>query len=81
MKNIKTFILFTLVQSIAYVVLVYNFRVIALGDIKKALITDAIYASIFFLLVKRISKDDSWAALVGYVVGSLIGTYLGMIIN
>lgn len=76
----KTFLVFTLVQAFAYLVLVYNFRMIASQNIKWALLTDGIYATLFFLIVRKIAKDESWPAGVGYVAGSLIGTYLGMVV-
>lgn len=75
----RQFFYFAGAQSLNYIVLVMNMRAVAHGKIPLALVTDAIYAAVYFTIIEKIahSKPTKLGRL-GYVVGSLIGTYIGM---
>lgn len=76
---IKKFSFYTICQTVNYTVLVVNMRAVARGNVPLSLFTDAIYALIFFTLIRHIAKDESTkAGIAGYLVGSLIGTFFGM---
>lgn len=75
----KPFWRFAGLQSLNYTILVLNMRAVAHGNLALALITDAIYAVLFFTIIKKIAADENTKeAKAGYVLGSLIGTTIGM---
>lgn len=66
-------------QTLNYTVLVINMRAVAHSQIPLALATDAVYAGIYFNIIEHIAHTKPTKfGRIGYVVGSLIGTYLGM---
>lgn len=75
----RQFLYFAGAQSLNYTILVLNMRAVAGGNIMLALATDAVYAAIYFTIIEKIahSKPTKLGRL-GYVVGSLVGTFLGM---
>ncbi len=76
---LKTFCTYAAVQALAYTILVYNLRVIADQKLIAALVSDALYATLNFVLLQKIFKENSGvAAWAGYTAGSVIGTALGM---
>lgn len=80
-EKLKQFFLYATVQFAGYTIIVYNFRVIAAGNVQAALISDIIYASLQFFVIRHIAKErdeTSYWAFSGYVTGSALGTLLGM---
>ncbi len=77
--GVRKFFSYFAVQTVNYVILVYNIRMIAAGNVPAALITDAFYASFLFYQIHRISHDKrTWGAFFGFVAGSVAGTFIGM---
>lgn len=76
----REFLAYAGLQTINYTVLVVNLRAVASDRLLVALVTDAIYALLFFTIVEKIAHGKHGRnGKLGYVVGSLIGTYLGML--
>lgn len=75
----KKFSIYAATQVAAYTILVVNMRAVAHGSLPIALVSDGLYAVLAYTVIKRIAHDDSSReAMYGYVVGSLIGTTIGM---
>jgi len=70
------------VQVVSFAVLCVNFRAIAQAHYHTAAVSDFFIASIQFFVIKRIADSDSsvkhW---VGYTLGSVAGSYLGIYIS
>lgn len=70
------------VQVILFAVLCVNFRAIASAHYHTAAVSDFVIASLQFFVIKRIADSDSsvkhW---VGYTLGSVAGSYLGIYIS
>lgn len=79
--NFKLVLQFAVMQFIMYSVLVYNLRVISQNKLAEAMVSDAIYATLLFYVIHKIAKSDSNWAWLGYVIGSLAGTWVGMHIS
>jgi hypothetical protein len=76
---VRQFFGFAGAQTLNYIVLVMNMRAVASGNIPVALVTDAFYAAVYFTIIEKIAHSKpTKAGRIGYVVGSLIGTYVGM---
>lgn len=81
MTAAKEFGLFFLIQATSYSLITYNFRSIAVGNIPAALVSDAINASLGFFVIRRIARsEDSLIGWAGYLLGSLVGTTIGMLV-
>ncbi len=75
----RNFLTFLALQTVSYALITYNYRSIAHDRLAFALLTDGVYASFNFFVIRKIAKsDDSIVSWFGYVVGSLIGTSIGM---
>ena len=70
------------VQVILFSVLCVNFRAIASAHYHTAAISDFIIASLQFFVIKKIAdSDDSVKHWIGYTLGSVVGSYLGIYIS
>lgn len=79
-QSIRTGAVLFACQLVAYTLVTMNFRYVAHGNVAYALGTDALHASISFFVIKRIatSEDTSFGPWLGYLLGSLAGTAIGM---
>lgn len=69
-------------QMFYYGFLTVNFRAVAAANIPAALITDVFNAAVTFYVIRRIAtSEDSLPGFIGYVIGSMIGTYIGIVIS
>lgn len=79
----RDFITFYLMQATTTSLITFNIWAVSHTHHLESLISNAIYASVLFVCVRRISHTDDQHALVcgvGYVAGSLTGTTIGMLI-
>ncbi len=76
--NLKLLAQFAGMQFLMYTILVFNIRVIAANKVAEAMVTDAIYATMLFYVIHKVAKSDSRWAWAGYVIGSVMGTWVGM---
>lgn len=75
----KDAVLFFFIQIVYYGLLTYNYRAIAGQHLAKALVSDGLIASFGFFTIQRIAHTEkSKPAWVGFVLGSLVGTAIGI---
>ena len=78
----KSATLIFFIQVILYSVVCVNFRAIAQTDYPVALASDFVLASLNFFLIRKIARaEDSLGDWVGYVLGSLAGSALGIYVS
>lgn len=67
-------------QLVSYTIVTMNFRYVAQGNLAAALATDALHASLSFFVIRRIAQGgaETFAPWLGYLLGSLAGTAIGM---
>lgn len=69
-------------QVIVYALICYNIRAVAQADYLGTAVSDALFATVNFLIIRHITKgDDATHKWVGYVVGSVVGSMLGIYIS
>ena len=79
---IKKSFLIGLIQFTSYSVLCINFRAVAQADYTVAVLSDLCIATLNYFIIKFIAlSNDSPATLVGYVVGSCIGSVFGIYVS
>jgi len=81
---IRESVLYATVQASGYCLITINFRAVASGRLTLALLTDGINATMGFFIFRRfihMKDEDSMPVFVGYLLGSLAGTALGMYID
>jgi hypothetical protein len=76
--GLKTFLVMALVQFISYSNLVINTRAIAGGLIPAAMVTDAAASAISFFIIRKVAKEDGYAALVGMMLGGSLAAWFGI---
>lgn len=65
-----------------YGILCINYRAVAQAQYNIAAISDFTIASMSFFVIRKIAKsEDALHQWVGYVSGSVIGSYLGIYIS
>ena len=82
-NNIKIFLELFAAQLVGYILIVINWRSVNQVNIPIALSTDGIYACLQFFIFKKIANDKEstlWG-FAGYVCGSLLGSYEGILIS
>jgi uncharacterized membrane protein YesL len=71
-----------LIQIVLYGILCINFRAVAQAQYHVAAISDFTIASLNFFVIKKIANStDTAHQWVGYVLGSVAGSYLGIYIS
>lgn len=75
----KLALLLLLIQSVNYGLITFNYRAIASASTRAAIVSDLLFASFNFFVIRQIATgEQSLLAWVGYVVGSGIGTWAGI---
>lgn len=79
----KGFWVFFSAQTGLYCVMCVNMRAVAQADYVWSLVSDLAIASMNFLVIRRIAAEGSngHKGMLGYVLGSLTGTSLGIWIS
>lgn len=72
------FSLFFLVQFVQYLVITVNMRAVAAGKYTWTAISDTLIAGLGFFLIQHVASTHSNFAWVGYVIGGLIGSQVGI---
>lgn len=77
--KLKEFIIMFCIQVFSYGMLCINYRAVALANIPLAAITDFVIASFNFFIIKKIaSSDDSFHEWLGYALGGVVGSVIGI---
>ena len=77
--KLKEASLLACIQIVSYSLLCINYRAVATTQYHEAAITDFMIASMSFFVIRKIAKsEDSLHQWIGYAVGSVIGSYLGI---
>ena len=79
MKKLKEASLLALIQIVSSSLLCINYRAVATTQYHEAAVTDFMIASLSFFVIRKIAKsEDSLHQWMGYAIGSVIGSYLGI---
>ena len=82
MKKFKEASLLFCIQIISYSLLCINYRAVANTDYHEAAVTDFMLASLSFFIIRKIARsEDALHQWVGYVLGSVCGSYLGIYLS
>ena len=67
------------IQIVSYSLLCINFRAVASTEYHQAALTDFMLASLSFFVIRKIARsEDALHQWIGYVAGSVAGSYLGI---
>ena len=70
------------IQIALYSLLCINYRAVAQVQYNAAVISDFAIASFNFFVIRKIAKgDDALHQWLGYVAGSVVGSYLGIYVS
>jgi hypothetical protein len=82
MRYWKDATLLFIIQLVSYTLLVVNYRAVAQANYFWSGITDFAIASFSFFVIKKIAKsDDSFHLWLGYALGGLAGSFVGIWIS
>lgn len=80
--SIKGAALICAVQIVAFAILCINIRAVAQADYLTTAVSDGLVAAINFFVIKRIAQTgDSTSQWIGYIVGSVTGSMVGIYIS
>ena len=77
----SSFILAAAIQLLQYTVLTINFRAIANQQYFWAWATSVGAAFLSYTIVKRVTKDETWATVLGMMCGGGLGDLTGIYIT
>jgi uncharacterized membrane protein YfcA len=81
-QKIKEFSLLFAIQVIAYTIFCVNYRAVADAHYHTAAVSDFMIASLNFFVIRKIAQgNDHWHQWLGYALGSVVGSYLGIWIS
>jgi len=67
------------IQVVAYTIFCINYRAVAAAHYHVAALSDFAIASLNFFIIRRIaSGQDHWHQWLGYAMGSVVGSYIGI---
>jgi hypothetical protein len=75
---LNAFLIFALLQTLNFVLLVVNIRAIAHVQYGWAIATDGAICLLGWTLLKKITEAKGWHARAGYVCGGMVGSFLGI---
>ena len=81
-QKLKEAALLFIIQICSYSLLCINFRAVAQTQYNLAALTDFTLASMSFFIIRKIARsEDALHQWLGYVAGSVAGSYLGIYIS
>jgi hypothetical protein len=82
-KQVKLAVILFFTQIVMYGTITYNYRMIAQARVPEALLSDLLYGSLGFFVIKKVANDTGNAIVpwVGYSLGGVVGTYLGIVVS
>jgi hypothetical protein len=82
MKTVIEFTVMFMVQISLYTLLIFNCRAVAQANILWSVVSDFLYASASYLVLRKIAKSgDSMALFFGYTLGSAAGAVTGILLS
>ena len=79
MSKFKSFLLIFIAQFLVYALVVINTRAYTNDDYLLTIISDVVFASTNFFIIKKIAKDGStFFDFLGYVMGGTAGSIASM---
>lgn len=82
MKHFKEASILFIIQIVLFGLLCINYRAIAETQYHLAAISDFTIASLNFFVIKKIANsEDAFHKWIGYVLGSVAGSYIGIYIS
>lgn len=81
-QKLKEATLLFCIQICSYSLLCVNYRAVAQTQYHVAALTDFMLASMSFFIIRKIARsEDALHQWVGYVLGSVAGSYLGIYVS
>ena len=80
-QDAKDFLTLFILQSLNFAVICINYRAVAQADIPLAVITDMVWALLNYILIKKVATSNSPYKFMGYLLGSALGSSLGIIVS
>lgn len=81
-QKIKEASILFIIQIVLFGLLCINYRAIAQAHYHTAALSDFIIASLNFFVIKKIASDsETLHKWIGYVLGSVAGSYLGIYLS
>ncbi len=81
-QKIKEFLLMFSIQIINYCLITINYRAVAQGNYLLTGVSDFIFASLNFFVIKKIAKsNDTIHQWLGYSLGGVVGALLGIYVS
>lgn len=78
-QKIKEFLVLFGIQIIAYTIFCVNYRAVAHAHYHTAAVSDFMIASLNFFVIRKIAHgEDHWHQWLGYALGSVVGSYIGI---
>lgn len=70
------------IQIVSYSLMCINFRAVAAANYPQSLTSDFLIASLSFFVIRKIAKsDDTLHQWIGYALGGVVGSALGIWIS
>jgi len=81
-QKIKEAVLLFFIQVVMYGLLCINFRAVAQTQYNLAALTDFMIGSMSFFVIRKIARsEDAIHQWIGYALGCVAGSYLGIYIS
>lgn len=78
-QKLKEALLLAAIQIVSYSLLCINYRAVATTQYHSAALTDFMLATLSFFIIRKIARsEEALHQWIGYVTGSVIGSYLGI---
>ena len=82
MIKLKEFLVMFFIQIVSYTLLCINFRAVAQANYIQSASSDFVIATLSFFVIKKIAKsDDTVHQWLGYALGGVVGSILGIYIS
>lgn len=81
-NDIKDGLILLTAQMLSFAIIAINYRAVAQASYLWSALTDIIVAGLSYFVIKRIAKSkDSVCQWLGFTVGSMIGTIIGIYLS